>query len=125
MTLRNGSVLVLGGSNARDYFGRYATAELWRPGTPRFRPTGTMAVRRFKLGDSVSLLADGRVLVGGGGPLLELYDPRRGAFRPAGRTGRELAFATATRLQDGRVLVAGGYDQDLRVNRNAWIVATR
>ena len=85
----------------------------------------SMAVRRFKLGDSVSLLADGRVLVGGGDPLLEVYDPRRGAFRPAGRTGRELAFATATRLKDGRVLVAGGYDRNLQINRTAWIVATR
>jgi hypothetical protein len=65
------------------------------------------------------------VLVGGGNPLPEVYDPRLGVFRPAGRIGRELAFATATRLKDGRVLVAGGYDQDIRVNRNAWIVATR
>ena len=123
VTLRNGSVLVLGGSDARDYFGRYATAELLRLGTPRFKPTGTMAVRRFKLGDSVSLLADGRVLVGGGDPLLEVYDPKRGAFRPAGRTGHELAFATTTRLKDGRVLLAGGYDQDLRINRTASIIA--
>ena len=68
---------------------------------------------------SATLLTDGRVLLAGGqGPnrpdgfLLasaEVYDPRSGVFSPTGSTtGKARVSATATRLADGRVLVAGG-----------------
>jgi hypothetical protein len=57
-----------------------------------------------------TLLTDGRVLiVGCCDANAELYDPATGAFTPAGATavvhGQGL---TATRLPDGRVLIAGG-----------------
>jgi hypothetical protein len=120
--LRGGSVLVLGGSGNRDYHGRYASTELWTPGGRAFRPAASMAIRRYKFPDSVALLPDGRVLVAGGDPRLQLYDPRRRAFSAAGRLDRELSFATATVLRDGRVLVSGGYDESIAVSRTAWIV---
>lgn len=124
-TLRNGSVLVVGGSDARDWRGRYASAEildLRRGRATRVRP---MASPRFKLGDSVVRLRDGSVLVAGGAPLVERYQPSRRRFSPAGRVDASLAFATATALADGRVLVAGGYDDRLRVGRRAWLVPAR
>lgn len=124
VVLRDGSVLVVGGSNERDGSGRYATAELWRPGWPRFRSTGRMADRRFKLADGVARLPDGRVLVAGGARRLELYDPRKRSFAGAGRIGAELSFSTATLLRDGRVLVAGGYDERITISSTAWIVST-
>lgn len=62
------------------------------------------------------------MLVAGGARELERYDPRRGRFVQAGRVDSALAFATATRLHDGRVLVVGGYDERLAISGLAWLV---
>jgi hypothetical protein len=120
--LPDGRVLVVGG------FG--ASAELYDPQTGAFHPTGPMANSRG--GATATLLANGRVLVVGGlGASAEVYDPQRGAFHPTGPpeclASAELhdpgtgtfsptgsmsmcrESATATRLSDGRVLVAGGF----------------
>jgi N-acetylneuraminic acid mutarotase len=40
----------------------------------------------------------------------ELYDPARGAWTPTGSLNTERVQHTATLLQNGRVLVAGGID---------------
>jgi hypothetical protein len=60
-------------------------------------------------------LSDGRVLIVGGwsitSPALksaELYDPKAGTFSPAGSMVVARFSASATRLPDGRVLIAGG-----------------
>ena len=120
IALRNGSVLVLGGSNELDFRGRYASAELYDG--RRFRRVGSMSERRFKLPGSVVRLRSGAVVVAGGGPSVELYQPSRRRFRLHGGTGATLSFATATLLPDGRVLVAGGYDDSIAVSRRAWVV---
>jgi hypothetical protein len=120
--LGDGRVLVLGGSDERDGHGQRASAELFRPATGRFAATGAMRSRRFKLGDAVVVLRDGRVLVAGGSARVEAYDPRRGTFREeAGRIDAARNFATATLLRDGRVLVAGGYDDRIRSTAAAWL----
>ena len=56
------------------------------------------------------LLADGRVLVVGdtGAPVEALFDPATGRFSITGSLSTMRVNATATRLKDGRVLVAGG-----------------
>ena len=52
------------------------------------------------------------------------YDPRSGRFRTApGRLDAARSFATATALRDGRVLVAGGYDEEIRSTARAWVVS--
>jgi hypothetical protein len=69
------------------------------------------------------LLADGRVLIAGGfrgneetiGDA-ELYDPALGAFRPIGPMEDPRVGHTATRLQDGRVLIVGGWSDHRRVD---------
>ena len=119
--LRNGDVLVLGGSNERDFRGRYASAELYDG--RRFRRVGSMSERRFKLPGSVVLLPSGTVVVAGGGRTVEAYAPSTRRFRRLGQTGKTLSFATATVLADGRVLVAGGYDDSIAVSRRAWVVS--
>jgi Kelch motif protein/galactose oxidase-like protein len=120
--LRDGSVLVVGGSDARDFYGRYANAERYDPRRRRFRRTGVMAEHRFKLPDAVVRLPSGRVVVAGGGISVEAYDPRSKRFRKIGRVSTSLAFSTATLLANGKVLVAGGYDDHINVSRSAWLI---
>jgi hypothetical protein len=103
-------VLVVSGSDDRDFGGRYRSAELYEPRRGRFVRVGRMVHGRFKLPDAVVRLRSGRVLVAGGAPHAELYDPATRCFRAADNAGAALSFATATVLRDGRVLVAGGYD---------------
>lgn len=77
---------------------------------------GTMSHPRFA-GHTATLLDDGTVLVAGGnavgccqGPIrwCDRYTPTTGLFTPTGSMTIARAYQTATRLQDGRILVAGG-----------------
>jgi hypothetical protein len=111
VTLADGRVLVVGGSDHGDFSGRYRSAELFDPSTGQFERTGDMAGSRYKISGAVVLLADGRVLVAGGARQAELYDPSAGAFTAVPADANlGYSFATATRLADGTVVVAGGYD---------------
>jgi hypothetical protein len=120
VTLRDGSVLVVGGASADDFSSRHATAEVFDPARGRTRRLVRMREQRYKLTDAVVRLPSGRVLVAAGGVDAELYDPRSGRFRVAGRIGTRLSFSTATLLRDGRVLVAGGYDDRIAVTGRTW-----
>lgn len=69
---------------------------------------------------TVTLLANGEVLIVGGGSnhasatnLAEIYDPKTDAFTPAGSglMATERTYHTATLLKDGRVLIAGGMNR--------------
>jgi hypothetical protein len=121
--LRDGAVLVVGGSDERDFRGRHATAELLPPAGTRFVAVRRLAEPRFKLPGAVVALPSGGALVAGGGRHAELYEPRTRSFaRLPGKLHGPLAFATATLLRDGRVLVTGGYDDRIAVSRRAWIV---
>jgi len=83
-----------------------------------FAPTGPMNLPRFS--HQATLLADGRILVTGGESFLggpgatntaEMYDPAMGTWR---YTNSPMSVArslhTATRLPNGRVLIAGGFN---------------
>ncbi len=83
-----------------------------------FVATGSMTTPREM--HTSTLLLDGRVLLTGGysqeflastaiSPA-ELYDPVSGTFASAGIMRTPRFGHTATRLPDGRVLIAGGYD---------------
>ena len=63
------------------------------------------------LGQSATLLADGRVLLAGGcGTAAEVYDPATGTFSLTGSLTASRGGSAATLLDDGRVLFTGGYN---------------
>jgi hypothetical protein len=118
--LVNGKVLRAGGT---DDFGRYQKAEQYDPATGKFTATGDMTTPRSD--HAAVLLPDGAVLITGGfgqgttatgnccaalGSLAnaELYDSSSGTFTATGSMTARRAGHTATLLNDGRVLIAGG-----------------
>lgn len=82
------------------------------PLSPGFAWTGsTPTTDSGPLGETATLLADGRVLVTGGcSTAAELYDPANGSFSPTGSLTVTRAGKTGTLLLDGRVLFTGGYN---------------
>lgn len=111
--LPNGKVLVVGGRNATLVL---ASAEIYDPATGLFTAT-THAPVAGRTTHTATLLENGKVLlVGGQGvgsptPVLlsaELYDPGTDTFTATGNMTVPRAYATATRLSTGKVLLVGG-----------------
>jgi hypothetical protein len=111
--LKSGDVLVMG---SQDSSGPQPAArgQLYSPGLDRWVEAPAAAVR---YGSSITLLADGRLLVTGGRatPRTEsgvvsaaIYDPRADRWSTAGSMNVARAFHTAVLLSDLRVLVTGG-----------------
>jgi len=116
--LRDGKVLVAGGSTGCDSPCYTASAELYDPAAGTFAPTGKMTVPRAEA--RAVLLRTGEVLfvggtsVSGSNPVLtaELYHPSTGTFTSLGAT--HLSDATQiVLLTDGRALVVGSSGSDL------------
>jgi hypothetical protein len=127
--LGDGRVLVVGGSQI--LFGSeyvtprfltqvtakvLASAEIWSPATGRWTVTRPMLLPRDL--HSLTALVDGRVLAVGGihsdrgvdrpSPVpAEVWEPAGEIWKPVARPRWERQSHTATRLRDGRVLVAG------------------
>ena len=113
VALPDGSVLIIGGSDERDYAGKTATVERYDPQTGKFLAAGRLAESRFKLADASVLLASGKVLVAGSSSRPELFDPATGTSKllPVDLDG-EWNYLTAIRARTG-VLLAGGYREGL------------
>jgi mannan endo-1,4-beta-mannosidase len=124
--LPTGKVLVAGG-DTNQCGGFIGTAELYDPGTNSWSPTQSMPTPAGA--PALALLKDGRVLLAGGfqTPVTNtcapganvaatrIYDPSSQTWSTAAPmlTARHLALATT--LQDGRVLVAGGWSDMARL----------
>ena len=122
VTLPDGNVLIIGGSDGSDWKGQYTSAEIYDVRRNVFVRVGDMRSPRFKLLSAVVLLKSGEVLVAGGAESPEIYVPATRTFRPAGGSlNAPRYFATATLLDDGSVMIAGGYDQRLATSNQAWI----
>lgn len=97
--LVNGTVLIAGGATFGD--GR---AELYDPATNRWSNAGTAARNT----ETMTRLADGRVLITGQGKEAHLYDPATNHWSVAAPMLQDRVDPSATLLADGKVLVVGG-----------------
>ena len=112
--LDDGNVLVAGGYNPGTG-GVLNDAELYDPATGSFTATGSMTSPRIS--PTATLLNDGNVLIVGGVSSLttdkilassELYNPATGSFTATGSMTSARTSHTATLLNNGKVLIAGG-----------------
>lgn len=113
--LRDGRVFVAGGED-KDGIST-AAVELYNPATGTWALTSPLAIDRVNA--TATLLKNGKVLIVGGYQgnsdccavaSSELYDPATGTFTYTGPLATGRRNHTATLLDDGRVLVAGGYN---------------
>ena len=128
--LQNGEILVAGGSPNTGVT-CYNTAELYTPATNSFTLTGSMVDAHCGYAPA-TLLQNGQVLIAGGtdnttgaSANADLYDPTTGTFSCGnlGGTNTTTGYCnngmtqsrylhTATLLQNGEVLIAGGNAKD-------------
>ena len=126
--LRDGRVLICGGTATGEVGGVLSSAELFDPVARTFAPTGSMTVPRS--GQTITMLGDGRVLLTGGVQnagfrselsSAEIYDSGAGTFSATGSMSVPREGHTATMLRDGRVLIAGGSDNGIHTLDSAEI----
>lgn len=118
--LANGKVLICGGSSVM-VGGALNSCEVYDPAANTFTPT-TNSMLYPRAFHTMTLLADGKVLIAGGSPdrgigrtlnTAEVFDPGadpvNGTFNPVnGTLSQPRMQHSAARLQDGRVFIASG-----------------
>jgi hypothetical protein len=120
--MADGKVLLLGGSDEREWSGRRNSVEIFEPAKNTSQTIGAMNRARFKLPNSVVLSNEGKIIIAGSGRRVEIFDNAANSFLvSAGSLEDEWFYATATRLADGRVFIAGGYNESLTPTRQTWI----
>lgn len=124
--LRDGRVMISGGSDERDSQGAYTSIEVFDPSINRFKKAGDLGSARYKLNGAVAVLNDGRILIAGGSDNAEVFDATEATTQSvAGTFGSKRLFSTATRLNSGHVLIVGGYNEIQQVSPRAWIFRDR
>jgi hypothetical protein len=113
--LGNSHVLVVGDDATRDVLILDPVSQVWAPASPMTqRLDSSVAFAKNLAWHTATLLADGRVLVAGGGwptsPLADIYDPGSGQWTATGSMNVGRFGFTSALLSDGRVLVAGSGD---------------
>ncbi len=118
--LADGRVLVLGGADRTDRR-HFASTEVYDPGSRTFGAGPAMAATRYKIQGTAVRLPSGSVLVPAGSRTAELLDHRSLTFRSvAGGFPAGYAFATATLLPEGDVLIVGGYGPAIENTGGVW-----
>jgi Galactose oxidase, central domain len=122
VALPSGDILVIGGATRSDWQGRMNSMEVFDIGTESFGRIIDANAARFKFNEAVARLSDGRILIAGASQIVELYDPEAANITTGtGALDTDRFYQTATLLNDGRVLIVGGYDYDIRATNQAWL----
>lgn len=120
--LRDGRVLVSGGSDERDSRGFYRSTELFDPATGTFSAGPTLQRGRYKHNGSSVLLPSGNVLLAGGVAQAEIFDPKRRAFTVVpGADKLTGQFSAVSLLSNGGALITGGYGEGRGPQASAWV----
>lgn len=121
--LPDGRVLITGGASRGDH--RIAATEFFEPSTGAFVAGPSMHHARFKHHGTSNVLADGSVLVLGGAASAERYVPAGNRFETIDSLDRRHAesFAASAQGSAGVILLAGGYDDDIRASATAWLIS--
>lgn len=122
--LANGDVLIVGGSDARDYGGKLRSVERFDAAAGRFVPAGNLADPRFKIADGLLLLPGNRVLVAAGDTAPEIFDVARGTgTRLDHDLGGQWNYMTLVRVDARTALLAGGYREGrIEPTDRSWII---
>lgn len=117
--LQNGLILVAGGYNGTNTV--YSSAELYNPLTGQSQ-TVSSSMNSPRVYHTATLLKNGKVLIVGGSSGVgnaytylnsaEIFDPSTNSFAAAGNLNLARARHTASLLQNGKVLVTGGQDDN-------------
>jgi hypothetical protein len=120
--LPDGQVLITAGSDERDDRGIYDSSELFDPKTGTFAAGRPMRLGRYKHAGSSLVLPSGLVLIAGGAPQAETYDPRSRTFSlVAGEARLAGQFSAVAKLKSGGVLITGGYGNGGGPRSSAWL----
>ncbi|HYJ37188.1 MAG TPA: kelch repeat-containing protein [Chitinophagaceae bacterium] len=120
--LKDGKVLIIGGSDERDSKGAYTSTEIYNPVSATFQVTNNMNLSRYKHNGTSILLENGNILIAGGANRAETYNSKQKEFAiVSGDMMSKRLFSCATLLTNGQVLITGGYDENIIASANSWI----
>ncbi len=122
VVLRDGRVLITGGTDERDMDGVYNSTELFDPTSATFTLGPVMQRPRYKHNGSAVLLANGTVLIAGGATQAETFDPRARVFALVpGNSPMAGQFSAVAPIAGGDVLITGGYGGGTGPRASAWV----
>lgn len=119
--MADGRVLITGGADERDGDGAYKDSEIYDPAKGVFLTTAGMQFTRYKHKGTSLLLNNNLVLIPGGSPQVELYNPETNSFKTIGTVGTNKLFSSSVFLQSGDALITGGYNNQMQFSDAAWI----
>jgi Galactose oxidase, central domain/Kelch motif len=123
LLLRDGRVMVIAGSTDCNEQRRLAQTEIWDPRTGRFSKGPALLNPRYKIASAAAVTKNGDVVIAGDANDVEIWSPGSSSFvKAAGALGKNFAFSTTTTLPTGTLLVAGGYDNDIRPTAQLWLI---
>ena len=119
--LQDGRVLVTGGSDERDDKGAYNSTELFDPKTGAFTTGPVMQRARYKHNGTAVTMPNGVVLIAGGAPEAETFDPATLRFSLVSAQSLMAGqFSAAARIGNG-ALITGGYGNGTGPRASAWV----
>lgn len=123
--LNSGDVLIVGGSDERDYDGKLRSIERYDVQRGVFVDAGNLASPRFKLTGGLILLSEQRILVAAGDERPEIFDlgKRTGTLLDVNLEG-QWNYLTAVPLKGNAAFLAGGYSEGkIRLTDRSWIIS--